>query len=108
MTVMWVYMTAGSLDEARTIGRLLIEERLAACVNLIDGMRSLYRWKGAVQEDTETVVIAKTRADLVARLTARVQAIHSYDCPCVVALPVQGGHQPFLDWIVAETADDRP
>ena len=104
MQAVWVYMTAGSLDEARAIGRQLIEERLAACVNLIDGMRSLYRWDGAVQEDTEAVLIAKTRRDLVDRLTERVRAAHSYDCPCVVALPIEGGHQAFIDWIGAETA----
>ena len=104
MQAVWVYMTAGNLDEARTIGRLLVQERLAACVNLIDGMRSLYWWEGAVQEDAEVVLIAKTRQDLVERLTDRVRAAHAYDCPCVVALPIQGGHQGFIDWIGAETA----
>ena len=107
MQAVWVYMTAGSLDEARAIGRLLVQERLAACVNLIDGMRSLYWWDGAVQEDAEAVLIAKTRQDLVGLLTDRVRAAHSYDCPCVVALPIQGGHQGFIDWIGAETAAPR-
>jgi periplasmic divalent cation tolerance protein len=98
-------MTAGSADEAREVGRVLLEDGLAACVNIIDGMRSLYWWQDELQEDAETVMIAKTRADLVDRLAAKVAEIHSYECPCVVALPILGGHQPFIDWIGAETAD---
>ncbi len=103
MTNMWIYMTAGSADEARTIGRALVEEQLAACVNLIDGMRSIYRWNAELQEDAETVLIAKTRDDLVDALTDRVRALHSYDCPCVIALPMVAGNPDFLDWIGRET-----
>ena len=98
------YMTAGSREEALRIGRALVEERLAACTNLIEGMTSIYRWQGAIQEDAEVVLIAKTRPDLVTRLTERVKALHSYDCPCVIALPVDGGNQAFIDWIAAETS----
>ena len=65
----WVYMTCGSLDEARKLGQVLLEKNLAACVNILDGMRSLYRWEGAVQEDQETVLIAKTRHELMDELT---------------------------------------
>ena len=99
----FVYMTCASEDEARRIGAALIEARLAACVNLIGGMRSLYRWQGKVEEGQETVLIAKTRAGLVEALTERVGALHSYDCPCVVALPIEGGNAAFIDWIGAET-----
>lgn len=98
-----IYVTADGLDEARRIGTALIEERLAACVNLIEGMRSLYHWQGAVEEGREVIVLAKTRADLVDRLTARVVTLHSYDCPCVVSVPIDGGHPPFLAWIAEET-----
>lgn len=94
-----VYMTAGSADEARTIGEALVAEKLAACVNLIDGMTSIYRWQGDMQLDTETVIIAKTTSDRVAALTERVKALHSYDCPCVVALSIEGGNDAFLNWI---------
>jgi periplasmic divalent cation tolerance protein len=104
MDAVWIYMTAGSLDEARDIGRTLVEERLAACVNILEGMRSLYRWEGGVEEDEEVVLIAKTRATLVDALTDRVKTVHSYDCPCVVALPITGGNPAFLDWIGLETA----
>ncbi|MCG6906329.1 MAG: divalent-cation tolerance protein CutA [Desulfobacteraceae bacterium] len=99
-----VYMTAGDLAEARRIGRTLVEERLAACVNIIDGMRAVYRWEGELQEGQEVVVIAKTVAAKVDALVARVKALHSYECCCVLALPVTAGNPPFLDWIAAEVA----
>jgi periplasmic divalent cation tolerance protein len=99
-----VYMTAGDLAEARRIGRTLVEERLAACVNIIDGMRAVYRWEGELQEGQEVVVIAKTVAAKVDALVARVKALHSYECCCVLALPVAAGNSPFLDWIAAEVA----
>ncbi len=103
MTPHLVYMTAGDENEARRIGHALIEARLAACVNVIPGMRSLYRWQGEVQDDREVVIIAKTRESLVDALIAKVKELHSYDCPCIVALPIHAGNPAFLDWIVAET-----
>ena len=103
MSALWVYMTAGSVDEARAIGSALVSERLAACINIIDGMRSLYWWEGAVQEDSETVLIAKTTQAELDTLIERVKALHSYDCPCIVALPMVGGHADFLAWIASET-----
>jgi len=99
-----VYMTASSDEEALRIGRALVAERLAACANVIPGMRSVYWWEGRVQDGNETVLIAKTRADLVAALTDRVKALHSYSVPCVVALPITAGNQDYLDWLTGETA----
>jgi periplasmic divalent cation tolerance protein len=99
-----VYMTASSADEAAKLAEALVGERLAACVNVIDGMTSWYRWEGAVQNERELVVLAKTRIDLVEALTARVKALHSYSVPCVVALPIAGGNADFLRWIAEETA----
>ena len=101
---LWVYMTAGSVDEARSIGAALVGDRLAACVNILEGMRSLYWWDGAVQEDHEAVLIAKTTQGQLDALVERVTALHSYDCPCIVALPMIGGHPDFLTWIAAETS----
>ena len=98
-----IYMTASSADEARMIGRVLVEERLAACVNVLGSMESIYWWHGAVETSNEVAAIAKTRAELVDTLTARVVQLHSYDCPCVVVLPIERGHVPFLQWIDAET-----
>ena len=98
-----VYMTTASRDEARKIGRALVEERLAACANVIDGMESVYWWQGKLTEDRETVLIAKTRAELVPALTERVRALHSYTVPCVVALPLMGGNPDYMAWLEAET-----
>ncbi len=104
MSVSLVYITAESRQQAIDIGRALVGEGLAACANVSGPITAVFRWEGAVQEGEEYVLIAKTRASLVDRLEARVKALHSYDCPCVVALPITGGHQPFLDWIAQETA----
>lgn len=103
MSACFVYVTAPDAETARRIGRTLVELRLAACANILDGMRSVYRWQGKIQEDGEAVLIAKTREDLVPALTEKVRALHSYECPCIVALPVTGGSQSFLDWIDGET-----
>jgi periplasmic divalent cation tolerance protein len=99
-----VYMTAGSREEAKSIAAALVESKLAACVNIFDGIHSVYVWDGKIQEDDEWVLIAKTTADLVPKLTERVKALHSYACPCIVSLPVSGGNPEFLDWI-AETVN---
>jgi periplasmic divalent cation tolerance protein len=103
MAVLFVYATAGDTAEARRIARAVVEERLAACANILDGMRSVYWWEGKVQEGSEAVLILKTTEDRLAALLARVKALHSYDCPCIEALPVVAGHQPFLDWVLRET-----
>ncbi len=105
MSATLVYMTAGSVEEAKAIGASLVERRLAACVNILPGMLSQYRWEGSVQTDEEAVLIAKTRSELVDALTGHVQEVHSYDCPCVVALPIRGGNPAFLQWIADETAE---
>jgi periplasmic divalent cation tolerance protein len=103
MDVISVYITAGSAEEAAHIGRTLVEERLAACANLIPGVRSVYRWQGRVEEAEEVVVIAKTRAALFDRLARRARTLHSYECPCILALPIAAGSPDYLAWIAAET-----
>jgi periplasmic divalent cation tolerance protein len=103
MTAHLVYITAASAEEAERIGRTLVEERLAACANVLGGITSFYWWEGKVQRDGETALIAKTRGELVARLVERVKALHSYTCPCAVALPIAAGNPAFLDWIGRET-----
>ncbi len=103
MPVSFVYATAGDAAEAQRIGRVVVEERLAACANVIDGMRSIYWWEGRVQEGAEAVLILKTAAERLPALIARVKDLHSYDCPCIEVLDVTGGHRPFLDWIARET-----
>jgi periplasmic divalent cation tolerance protein len=99
----FLYMTARDHSEAARIGRVLVEERLVACVNIIDGMSSVYWWEGAVQEETEAVLIAKTQQSRVDEVIERVRGMHSYDCPCIVALPIEGGNPAFLRWIEDNT-----
>lgn len=102
--VLFVYMTASSKEEAEKIGAELVALRLAACVNILDGMTSVFRWEGKIQKERETVLIAKTRAGLFPALKEKVLSLHGYACPCIVALDVPQGHAPFLDWIRAETS----
>ncbi|CAO3375097.1 divalent-cation tolerance protein CutA [Azospirillum argentinense] len=104
MEFVFAYIIAGSRDEARRIGRALVEERLAACANIIDGMTSIYRWQDAIEEAEETVLIAKTRAELFDRLVARVGELHGYEVPCVVELKVGRGNPAYLDWLRDGTA----
>jgi periplasmic divalent cation tolerance protein len=103
MAVMFVYATAGDAAEALRIGRAVVEERLAACANVLPQMRSVYWWEGAVQESDEAVLVLKTTEARLAALVERVKALHPYGCPCIEALPVQGGYAPFLDWVAQET-----
>jgi periplasmic divalent cation tolerance protein len=104
MAAYFCYVTAPSRDAALTIGRAVVEERLAACANVLDGMTSIYWWQGALEQADEAVLILKTRAALVEPLIARIRELHSYECPCVVALPIAAGNQDYLDWIDRETA----
>jgi periplasmic divalent cation tolerance protein len=100
-----VYVTCGDKSEAERVGQALVEARLAACVNIIDGMQSMFRWQGRTETDQETVLLAKTRTALVDRLTDKVRSVHSYECPCVVALPIIDGNPEFLQWIREETQE---
>ncbi|MBM3565604.1 MAG: divalent-cation tolerance protein CutA [Alphaproteobacteria bacterium] len=103
MSATLVYVTASSRDEALKIARTAVEERLAACANVLAPITSVYWWDGKVQEEGEVSFILKTRDDLVSTLTARIKALHSYSCPCVVAWPVTQGNPDFLAWIASET-----
>ncbi|SPD72739.1 Divalent-cation tolerance protein CutA [uncultured Desulfobacterium sp.] len=100
-----VYITAGSIEEARKIGKELVSNRLAAGANIIEDIQSFYWWEGEIHDEREAIVIAKTREDLVPKLIEKVKSLHSYQCPCIVSLPILDGHRPFLDWIEAETRD---
>lgn len=104
MAAQLVYVTAPSLAEAESLARLAVEGRLAACANILPGMRSLYWWQGKLEQADEVVLILKTTEALVPALTSALTEAHSYDCPCVVALPITAGNPDFLRWIEAETA----
>lgn len=96
------YITCNDLSEAERIGRALVGERLAACVNLLPGLRSMYWWQGRIEETPEIILIAKTNAANMDAVVARVKSLHSYSTPCVVFLPIVGGNPPFLDWLRSE------
>jgi len=96
-----VLVTVPNAETADKLGEALVGERLAACVNVIGGVRSIYRWKGAVERDEELLCVCKTTRDGFERLRARVVELHPYELPEVVALPVERGHAPYLDWIKA-------
>lgn len=94
-----VFVTVGSSSEGERLARALVEERLAACVNRIAAVRSVYRWEGNVEESTEDLLVIKTRADLFVALEKRVRELHSYAVPEVIALPIINGGESYLRWL---------
>ena len=103
-TPILVYATFPSLDEAERIGGRLVDDGLAACVNILPGMVSIYVWQGQRQRDEECAMIIKSRASLADRIVETVRSLHPYDNPAVVVLDIAGGSPPFLEWILAQTA----
>jgi periplasmic divalent cation tolerance protein len=104
MSVVVVFSTFPSPEKAAEVARTLVDERLAACANLVPGVRSIYRWQGAVQDDSETLAILKTTRERLDALKERLVALHPYEVAEVIAIPVEGGHAPYLAWVAAETA----
>jgi len=99
-----IYSTFPSPEAAEAVGRELVDRRLAACVNILPGMTSIYRWEGAVARDSEAVMIVKTRGSLADRVIDVVKARHSYRNPALVVLPILGGSADYLHWRGEETA----
>jgi periplasmic divalent cation tolerance protein len=97
--------TAPDEAVAARLARTLVEERLAACVNVIPGVRSFYRWQGKLQEDSEVLLVIKSHRNRTKALAARIKDLHPYELPEVLELPVSGGSGPYLDWIVTETRE---
>ena len=102
-----VLVTVSSEREAETIATALLHERLAACVNVTRPVRSLYRWEGRIADDQEWQLVIKTRAHLFEALATRVRALHSYDVPEIIAVPVLAGNGEYIDWIQRETGRKR-
>lgn len=97
-----IYITTKDEEEAREIGKTLVEERLAACIN-IHPIKSIFWWEGKIVEDSEAAMLGKTKAELVDEVIRRVKELHSYEVPCIVSLPIEKGHPEYLKWIDQST-----
>ena len=94
-----VLTTIGSEKDAARLGRSLVERRLVACVNMVGPVRSVFLWKGKVEEESERLLLMKTRADRYAELETAIQELHPYDVPEVIAIPIDRGSQAYLSWV---------
>ncbi|UNK43006.1 divalent-cation tolerance protein CutA [Luteimonas sp. S4-F44] len=108
MSVLTCLNSSPDAATAQRIARALVDAHLAACVNLVPGVTSIYRWQGQVQTDTEVLLVIKTTNDRLEALSERLRALHPYDVPELVALPVVGGLADYLHWVDAETAATAP
>jgi periplasmic divalent cation tolerance protein len=97
-----IYVTTASSDEAVRIAETVVTERLAACANILDGVTSLFHWEGKLCRENEALLILKTTEEKADALTARIKELHSYECPCIVVLPIEGGNPAFLEWLHSE------
>ena len=93
------YITAESMEEAESLAKQLVEDRLVACVNVIPKIKSYFYWEGKAQSEEEVLLFGKTRSDVVEKLIEKVKMIHSYDVPCIVTWKMGEGNPDFLDWI---------
>ncbi len=98
-----VFVTVPDQPTGLELARTLVRERLAACVNILPGVRSIYSWEGSIEDDSELLLIIKTGAGSLEKLTQRVIELHPYDEPEVLSLPVDGGSRGYLDWVINET-----
>lgn len=101
IAVVWV--TVGNYEEAVKIAKTIVEEKLAACVNIIPSVRSIYFWKGEVCDDSESLLMIKTREALFERLKDRIRELHSYEVPEIIAVRLHNGHEPYLLWVTENT-----
>ncbi len=99
-----VLSTFPDAERAAQVARVLVDERLAACVNLVPAVRSIYRWQGAIQDDAESLAIIKTTPERYAHLAARLAELHPYDVPEIIALPLAGGHPKYLAWLAGQVS----
>jgi len=102
MSTKLIYVTAPNRKEAEQIAETVVTERLAACANILDGVTSIFHWDGKLCRENEAVLILKTTEEKTAALTARIKELHSYECPCIVILPIDGGNPAFMEWIERE------
>ncbi|QHI69073.1 divalent-cation tolerance protein CutA [Tichowtungia aerotolerans] len=99
MDIKLAYVTVGSREEAERIAEAVVTEKLAACANILSGVRSVFEWQGSICREDETLLLLKTVAEQSEKLVVRIKEMHSYECPCIVFLSLEGGNPDFLDWI---------
>ncbi len=97
-----IYVTVQDKGEARRMGAKLLEDRLIACANILDGLESIYRWQGEVCNSKEALLLAKTTEDKIPAVVDAIKAMHSYELPCIVAFPITTGLPAFLKWVAEE------
>jgi len=105
MSVVLIYVTCATQEEAKVIANALIERRLVACANIFPPHQSIYRWEDKVENSEETAMLLKTCESYFHQVKRTICAMHSYECPCIVMLPVKSGHDPFLEWVSAQLGD---
>ncbi|MBI5213491.1 MAG: divalent-cation tolerance protein CutA [Nitrospirae bacterium] len=103
MEAIVVYITAPNEEEAAKIAKVVVEERLAACVNIVKGVRSIYSWQGKIEDDAEVLMIAKTQRHLFEALKKRLKELHSYTVPEIIAIPIIEGSEDYLNWLKEAT-----
>src|ERR1039457_5801238 len=101
MKIIFAYITTKNKSEAKKIGKILLQERLAASINIFDKMSSMYWWEGKIEEANETVLIAKTTKKLFPKLLKKVKSIHSYSVPCILQLEVKDGNKEYVKWLMS-------
>ena len=107
--IILVLVTAPDQESANLIAKALLEEKLAACVNILPGLTSLYNWEGELQDEQEVQLFIKTRLDLLeGKIIPLILELHPYDLPEIIAILVVGGSSPYLDWIINETEGENP
>ena len=98
-----VYVTASDMEEARSLAAGAVQARLAACANIFPGVTSIYEWQGQLTTSEEVVLWFKTKEALVMSLISLIEQRHTYQCPCIVSFPIERGHEPYLEWVRAQT-----
>lgn len=98
-----IFVTAGSVEQARKIGKTLVEEGQVACCNIVQPVESIFKWQGKLNIENEVLMICKTREDLFTAVEKRVKQLHSYEVPEIIAIPITQGSKSYLDWVVKET-----
>ena len=101
-----IYTTFPSLEDGRNITDKIVSEGLAACANLLPGMESNYMWEGKLQRSSEVACIIKTSAEMEAKLMERLAQIHPYEIPCILSIPVQDGHMPYISWLLSQSCSN--